>query len=112
MWKIDYFKLYINLKRDLMIQLINFLILFFYVFSYALTLRMLVLWFPNINPYKKPTIYLFISTNFYVSLFERILPRITGVDLAPILAMLSISYVIKSLEFLRYLLVIEFFSYF
>ena len=60
----------------------------------ALTLRVYLTWFPNINFYDQPFSSLGKMTDPYLRLFRGIIPPLLGFDLSPLLAFLFITFLI------------------
>ena len=60
----------------------------------ALTLRVYLTWFPNINFYTQPFSSLGKMTDPYLRVFRGIIPTLIGFDMSPILGFLLISFLI------------------
>lgn len=55
-----------------------------------LVLRITIMWFPNINPYRQPFYSMIQLTDPYLNLFRGWMPPIFGIDLSVILAFVVI----------------------
>ena len=60
----------------------------------ALTLRVYLTWFPNINSYQQPWATLGKMTDPYLRLFRGIIPSIMGFDISPLLGFSLITILI------------------
>ena len=60
----------------------------------ALTLRVYLTWFPNINFYTQPFSSLGKMTDPYLRLFRVIIPPLLGFDLSPLLAFSLLTFLI------------------
>ena len=60
----------------------------------ALTLRVYLTWFPNINIYTQPFSSLGKMTDPYLRLFRGILPPLIGFDLSPLLGFIFLTFLI------------------
>lgn len=68
------------------------------IFSLLLLLRVLLSWFPSL-PWENPVLATLASiTDPYLNLFRGFVPLISGLDLSPILAFLSLSLASKLLS--------------
>ena len=66
-------------------------------FSFLISLRFALLWFPNINPYMQPFFIIRTLTDFYVFSFESLVPPIFGMDLSLLSSSLFLEWFIKFL---------------
>ena len=60
----------------------------------ALTIRVYLAWFPNINNYSQPFSSLGRMTDPYLKLFRGILPSLLGFDISPLLGFSLITFLI------------------
>ena len=67
---------------------------FFKFYMVALTLRIYLTWFPNINFYTQPFSSLGKMTDPYLRLFRGIIPPLLGLDLSPLLAFSLMTFLI------------------
>ncbi|CAK0801946.1 unnamed protein product, partial [Prorocentrum cordatum] len=56
------------------------------IYMAMLVLRITIMWFPNINPYRQPFYSMIQLTDPYLNLFRGWMPPIFGIDLSVILA--------------------------
>mmetsp|Transcript_94237 Transcript_94237/g.293581 ORF Transcript_94237/g.293581 Transcript_94237/m.293581 type:complete len:259 (-) Transcript_94237:284-1060(-) len=67
------------------------------IYMAMLVLRITIMWFPNINPYRQPFYSMIQLTDPYLNLFRGWMPPIFGIDLSVILAFVVIQAVIDTL---------------
>merc|ERR550537_1164618 len=67
------------------------------IYMALLVLRITIMWFPNINPYRQPFYSMIQLTDPYLNLFRGWMPPIFGIDLSVILAFVVIQAVIDTL---------------
>ncbi|CAJ1423064.1 unnamed protein product [Effrenium voratum] len=67
------------------------------IYMAMLVLRITIMWFPNINPYRQPFYSMIQLTDPYLNLFRGWMPPIFGIDLSVILAFVVIQSVIDGL---------------
>ena len=77
----------------LLLTLCSAILNFLKFYTGALTIRIYLTWFPNINMYQTPFSYLGKMTDGYLRLFRGILPAILGFDLSPLLGFVTLSMV-------------------
>ena len=93
----------LNLKEDMpaMIVVLNFLkdCLLIYLQGYNLlfTLRFILYWFPNINPFVAPYYIVRVLTQPFIDKVEKRLPRIFGIDFSFLVCSFAISMSINFL---------------
>lgn len=85
-------------KRDYLILTILFMVLFLKGYYWALSIRFVVQWFPNINPYIHPLFGLIAITDIFLKEFEDLLPPILGMDLSAMMAFLCLEWMIRTLD--------------
>jgi uncharacterized protein YggT (Ycf19 family) len=77
-----------NFQSLMTISVFRFTVVVLYTFVYTylryleffLLLRYLLFWFPNINPYTVPYVYIQIVTSPYERFFEKYTPRLFGLS--------------------------------
>eukprot|EP00928_Gymnodinium_smaydae_P040625 TRINITY_DN27538_c0_g1_i2.p2 TRINITY_DN27538_c0_g1~~TRINITY_DN27538_c0_g1_i2.p2 ORF type:complete len:250 (-),score=25.06 TRINITY_DN27538_c0_g1_i2:42-758(-) len=67
------------------------------IYMALLVLRITIMWFPNINPYRQPFYSMMQLTDPYLNLFRGWMPPIFGIDLSVILAFVVIQAAIDTL---------------
>jgi len=67
---------------------------FFKFYIVALTLRVYLTWFPNINLYNQPFRSLGKMTDPYLRLFRGIIPPLLGFDVSPLLGFSLLTFLI------------------
>mmetsp|Transcript_101149 Transcript_101149/g.241104 ORF Transcript_101149/g.241104 Transcript_101149/m.241104 type:complete len:209 (+) Transcript_101149:39-665(+) len=67
------------------------------IYMAMLVLRITIMWFPNINPYRQPFYSMIQLTDPYLNLFRGWMPPIFGIDLSVILAFVVIQAAIDNL---------------
>mmetsp|Transcript_35991 Transcript_35991/g.99183 ORF Transcript_35991/g.99183 Transcript_35991/m.99183 type:complete len:222 (-) Transcript_35991:174-839(-) len=72
------------------------------IYMAMLVLRITIMWFPNINPYRQPFYSMIQLTDPYLNLFRGWMPPIFGIDLSVILAFVVIQAVIDTLTISPY----------
>lgn len=72
------------------------------IYMAMLVLRITIMWFPNINPYRQPFYSMIQLTDPYLNLFRGWMPPIFGIDLSVILAFVVIQAVIDTLTLSPY----------
>ena len=72
-------------------------VVFLRCFYWLLTLRFSLMWFPNVNPYIQPFIFLRLATEPLLVWFEGFLPTIFGVDLSLLTCSLTLEWVTRVL---------------
>ena len=84
--------------RDYLFLTILFTVLFLKTYYWALTLRFIVQWFPNVNPYIHPLFGLIAITDIFLKEFEGLLPPVFGMDLSAMMAFVCLEWMIRTLE--------------
>lgn len=98
----------LNLKEDMpaMIVVLNFLkdCLLIYLQGYNLvfTLRFVLAWFPNINPFVAPYYIVRVLTQPIIDWVEKRLPRIFGIDLSFLVCSFALSMSINYLSTFKF----------
>mmetsp|Transcript_30668 Transcript_30668/g.91011 ORF Transcript_30668/g.91011 Transcript_30668/m.91011 type:complete len:217 (-) Transcript_30668:82-732(-) len=91
----DTFQALLNSQAGLMLRLSS--LNFCKIYMAMLVLRITIMWFPNINPYRQPFYSMIQLTDPYLNLFRGWMPPIFGIDLSVILAFVVIQAVIDTL---------------
>nr|YP_011005674.1 hypothetical protein V2479_pgp018 [Cutleria multifida]WAM62678.1 hypothetical protein [Cutleria multifida] len=71
-------------------------------YYWALTLRLSIQWFPNINPYIHPMYSLIYATEFFLSQFEDFVPVILGMDMSSMCAFICLEWMIRTVEAIHF----------
>ena len=69
--------------------IVNTLFTFFYIF---ILLRVFLTWIPKLDWYSQPLKGLAASTDWYLNLFRRFIPPISGLDFSPVVAILVLPF--------------------
>jgi len=75
--------------------LINFVNLFFTILDWLIIIRILLSWFPNINPYNPLIVLLRQITDPILEPARRIIPPLGMLDLSPIVVLLVLDLIIR-----------------
>nr|YP_009694362.1 hypothetical protein Scana_135 [Hapterophycus canaliculatus]AXU40778.1 hypothetical protein Scana_135 [Hapterophycus canaliculatus] len=84
--------------RDYLFLTILFTVLFLKGYYWALSIRFLVQWFPNVNPYIHPMFGLIVITDIFLKEFQGLLPTIFGMDMSAMMAFICLEWMIRTLE--------------
>ncbi|CAM9093103.1 unnamed protein product [Choristocarpus tenellus] len=74
-----------------------------HIYYWILTLRLSMQWFPNLNPYITPFYILIFMTDFFLEMFDDILPDILGMNMSAMLAFTFLEYLIQTLDSIHFL---------
>lgn len=85
-------------QKDYLALTILFTVMFLKGYYWALSIRFVVQWFPNINPYIHPLFGLIAITDIFLKEFEDLLPPILGMDLSAMMAFLCLEWMIRTLD--------------
>lgn len=85
-------------KKDYLFLTILFTVLFLKAYYWALSIRFLVQWFPNVNPYIHPMFGLIVITDIFLKEFQGLLPTIFGMDMSAMMAFICLEWMIRTLE--------------
>ncbi|MCU0525353.1 MAG: YggT family protein [Elainella sp. Prado103] len=66
---------------------------FLQIYSVLLIIRILLSWFPNLNPYEPPLSILTQITDPYLNIFRSFIPPLGGIDFSPMLAIFALQIV-------------------
>ena len=84
--------------KDYLCLTLLFTVLFLKGYYWALSIRFLVQWFPNINPYIHPMFGLIVITDIFLKEFQGLLPTIFGMDMSAMMAFVCLEWMIRTLE--------------
>ena len=99
---------FVSLKEDVpaIINILNFLkdCLLIYLQGYNLifTLRFILAWFPNINPFVAPFYIIRVLTQPFIDRVEKRLPRVFGIDLSFLVCSLALGMSINYLSTFKF----------
>lgn len=85
-------------KRDYLFLTLLFTVMFLKGYYWALSIRFLVQWFPNVNPYIHPMFGLIALTDIFLKEFQGLIPTIFGMDLSAMMAFICLEWMIRTLE--------------
>lgn len=103
----DTFDFYIIVKRDfpIVLDLLNYiienLVILLKCFNVLFTLRFMLAWFPNINPFIAPYYVIRIATQPYIDFVAKRIPRIFGQDISFFVCSFLLNYVLENLPRLK-----------
>ena len=99
---------FVSLKEDVpaIINILNFLkdCLLIYLQGYNLifTLRFILAWFPNINPFVAPFYIIRVLTQPFIDWVEKRLPRVFGIDLSFLVCSVALGMSINYLSTFKF----------
>jgi len=99
---------FLSLKEDVpaIINILNFLkdCLLIYLQGYNLifTLRFILAWFPNINPFVAPYYIIRVLTQPFIDWVEKRLPRVFGIDLSFLVCSVALGMSINYLSTFKF----------
>ena len=99
---------FVSLKEDVpaIINILNFLkdCLLIYLQGYNLifTLRFILAWFPNINPFGAPFYIIRVLTQPFIDWVEKRLPRVFGIDLSFLVCSVALGMSINYLSTFKF----------
>lgn len=99
---------FVSLKQDVpaIINILNFLkdCLLIYLQGYNLifTLRFILAWFPNINPFVAPYYIIRVLTQPFIDWVEKRLPRVFGIDLSFLVCSVALGMSINYLSTFKF----------
>ena len=99
---------FVSLKEDVpaIINILNFLkdCLLIYLQGYNLifTLRFVLAWFPNINPFVAPYYIIRVLTQPFIDWVEKRLPRVFGIDLSFLVCSVALGMSINYLSTFKF----------
>lgn len=103
----DTFDFYIIVKRDFpfVLDLLNYiienLVILLKCFNVLFTMRFMLAWFPNINPFIAPYYVIRIATQPYIDFVAKRIPRIFGQDISFFVCSFLLNYVLENLPRLK-----------
>ncbi len=77
--------------------LANSLSTFVQIYILLLIIRVLLTWFPNLDWYSAPLLWLAQMSDPYLNLFRRLIPPLGGIDISPMLAIFALQLVAQPL---------------
>lgn len=95
---------FLNLKEDvpIIINFLNFskdcLLIYLQGYNLIFTLRFILAWFPNINPFVAPYYIVRVLTQPFIEWVEKRLPRVFGIDLSFLVCSLALGLSINYLS--------------
>jgi uncharacterized protein YggT (Ycf19 family) len=78
------------------------LLIYLHGFNLFFTLRFVLAWFPNINPFVQPYYIVRVITQPYIGFVAKRIPRLFGVDISFLACSLILSQVMDSLSRLKF----------
>ena len=103
----DTFAFYIIVKRDFpfVLDLLNYiienLVILLKCFNVLFTMRFMLAWFPNINPFIAPYYVIRVATQPYIDFVAKRIPRIFGQDISFFVCSFLLNYVLETLPRLK-----------
>lgn len=85
-------------KKDYLFLAILFMSISVKLFYWALSLRFVLQWFPNINPYIHPLFGLIAFTDVFLKEFDGLMPPILGMDMSAMLAFICLEWMQRTLD--------------
>jgi uncharacterized protein YggT (Ycf19 family) len=86
---------FLNLKDPAVINLLSFckdcLVIYLQGYDLIFTLRFILAWFPNINPFVAPYYIIWVLTQPFIEWVGKRLPRVFGIDLSFLVCSLILS---------------------
>jgi uncharacterized protein YggT (Ycf19 family) len=104
----DFFHYYIIVKRDfpIVLDLLNYiienLVILLKCFNVLFTMRFMLAWFPNINPFIAPYYVIRVATQPYIDFVAKRIPRIFGQDISFFVCSFLLNYVLETLPRLKF----------
>ena len=65
----------------------------FYFYTILIIIRVLLTWIPNLDWYSQPLKTLCLITDWYLNLFRKIIPPISGLDISPMIALIILQII-------------------
>lgn len=102
-FKVFFSAWFINLKEDVpaTIPILNYakdcLLIYLQGYNLIFTLRFVLAWFPNINPFVAPYYIVRVLTQPFIDWVEKRLPRVFGIDLSFLVCSVALSMSINFL---------------
>lgn len=99
---------FFNLKEDAptMIPFLNFakdcLLIYLQGYNLIFTLRFILAWFPNINPFVAPYYIVRVLTQPFIEWVEKRLPRVFGIDLSFLICSIALGMSINYLTTFKF----------
>jgi uncharacterized protein YggT (Ycf19 family) len=97
---------FLNLKDPAMINLLYFckdcLLIYLQGYNLIFTLRFILAWFPNINPFVAPYYIVRVLTQPFIDWVEKRLPRVFGIDFSFLVCSVALGMSINYLTNLKF----------
>ena len=97
---------FLNLNDPTIINLLNFskdcLLIYLQGYNLIFTLRFILAWFPNINPFVPPYYIVRVLTQPFIEWVEKRLPRVFGIDLSFLVCSIALGMSINYLTNFRF----------
>lgn len=99
---------FLNLKNDVpaIINILNFskdcLLIYLQGYNLIFTLRFILAWFPNINPFVAPYYIVRVLTQPFIDWVEKRLPRVFGIDLSFLVCSVALGMSINYLSTVKF----------
>jgi len=99
---------FLNLKNDVpaIINVLNFskdcLLIYLQGYNLIFTLRFILAWFPNINPFVAPYYIVRVLTQPFIDWVEKRLPRVFGIDLSFLVCSVALGMSINYLSTVKF----------
>lgn len=71
-------------------------------FNFMFTLRFILMWFPNVNPFIQPFYIVHVVTQPFYEHFQKWVPRLFGIDFSFLVCSYAITYTINFLTKLKF----------
>jgi len=101
------FKDFLSLKDDVLTTtnilrfLKDFLLIYLQGYNLVFTLRFILMWFPNINPFVAPYYIVRVITQPFIGWVEKLLPKLFGIDFSFLVCSLILGMSINYLTTLK-----------
>jgi uncharacterized protein YggT (Ycf19 family) len=87
---------------DLLNYIIENLVIILKCFNVLFTMRFMLAWFPNINPFIAPYYVIRVATQPYIDFVAKRIPRIFGQDISFFVCSFLLNYVLETLPRLKF----------
>lgn len=87
---------------DIFNYILENLVIFLRGFNVMFTLRFMLSWFPNINPFIAPYYLVRVATQPYIDFVEKRLPKIFGQDISFFICSFILNFVLEYLPRIRF----------
>jgi uncharacterized protein YggT (Ycf19 family) len=106
--EIEIFTNFLILKKDfpIIIDLLNYivdnLVILLKCFNVLFTMRFMLAWFPNVNPFIAPYYAVRVATQPYIDFVAKRIPKIFGQDVSFFVCSFMLNYVLENLPRLKF----------